>query len=143
MKSFISIALLVLCSGAGATHRLTYYVYYETSYAQGPWSRTGILDHSDYRYLKAEAYEDLFGTVREELVLKMLSRLKEKKPDLYSWDYELTLEGNVVTLTTTDNISNLETVKNEVTAQQFYRGELPTSRSPGNLELKRPDPALF
>lgn len=75
-----------------------------------------ILEHSNYKYLAAEAFEDLFGSEDTDLVNKMLSRLRDKKPDTYNWTYDLIIQGDTVILTSKDRINELATVKNEVTA---------------------------
>ncbi|MDA9908849.1 hypothetical protein N9C86_02760 [Schleiferiaceae bacterium] len=116
MKGFLTILTLVISLSASATHWLTYYVYYETEYIQGPWTRTDILERSKYKYLASEAFEDLFGSEDADLVNKILSRLKEKKPNTYNWTYELTFQDDTVILTPKGQIKELETVKNEITA---------------------------
>ncbi|MEQ9216957.1 MAG: hypothetical protein RLO17_02875 [Cyclobacteriaceae bacterium] len=122
MKFIISLGILILSFFAYATHQLTYYVYYETSYAQGPWSRVDLLNQSGYQYLKAEAYNDLFGTIPDELVHKMLSRLKEKKPSYYNWTFDISLAGDSVTIASKETIANQETIKNEITATCTLNG---------------------
>ena len=116
MKGLLTILTLLISLSASATHWLTYYVYYETEYIQGPWTRADILEKSKYKYLTLEAHEDLFGTEDTDLVNKMLSRLKERKPDTYDWTYDLTFQGDTVVLTPKGQIEKLETVKNEITA---------------------------
>lgn len=103
-----------------ATHTLTYYVYVETEYTQGPWTRANLLEGSQYRYLAAEVHEDLFGSEPTDLVNKLLSRLKEKKPEIYNWSYELIIQGDTVLITPKDQIKNIETVKNEITATLLF-----------------------
>lgn len=116
MKRLLSIVLLVQALGAGATHRLTYFVYAETQYIQGPWSRTQLLNSSRYHYLAVREYTDLFGTERIDLAEKMLQRLGEIDPGTYDWDYQLGLRGDTVLLQTEHAIRSWERVRNEVTA---------------------------
>lgn len=116
MKKLFIILTLTISLNSFATEWLTYYVYFETEYVQGPWRRADILDKSDYKYLTVEVYEDLFGSADEQLVQKFLSRLKNKKPDLYKWTYDLTFQGDTVVITTREQPKNVETIKNEITA---------------------------
>ncbi|MBL0913790.1 MAG: hypothetical protein IBJ09_15600 [Bacteroidia bacterium] len=123
MKILFSIlALFAISLPSFATEWLTYYVYVETGYTQGPWTRAELLGESEYRYLAAEPYEDLFGSGELQLAEKLLARLKSKKPDLYAWRYELSVQGDTVVLTTKDPLKNEETVKNEITATLTFNG---------------------
>lgn len=116
MKGFFTILTLTISLNSFATEWLTYYVYFETEYIQGTWTRTDILEQSNYKYLTVEAYEDLFGSTDEQLVQKFLSRLKDKKPDLYKWTYNLTFQGDTVVITTKEQPQNVKTIKNEIIA---------------------------
>jgi len=116
MKGFLTILTLVISLSVNATHLLTYYVYYETEYSQGPWKRLNILEESDYKYLAPESFTDLFGSEDIDLVNKMISRLKDNKPDVYNWNYEVSFSEDTVILTTKAEIEKFETVKNEITA---------------------------
>lgn len=116
MKILLTILALTISLNSFATEWLTYYVYFETEYSQGTWKRTDILEQSNYKYLTVEVYEDLFGSTDEQLVQKFLSRLKDKKPDLYKWTYDLTFQGDTVVITAKEQPQNVETIKNEITA---------------------------
>jgi len=116
MKVFLTILTLTINLNSFATEWLTYYVYFETEYSQGTWTRTDILEQSKYKYLTVEAYEDLFGSEEAQLINKLLSRLKEKKPDLYNWTYNLNVQSDTVVITTKEQVKNIETIKNEITA---------------------------
>lgn len=116
MKVLLTFFLSITSLCATATHELTYYVYSETEYVQGPWSRTDLLETSGFNYLAAEAYNDLFGSEYIDLVDKMLSRLKDKKPDLYKWNYTLSFQGDTVIIAAQEKIQSFETVMNEITA---------------------------
>ncbi len=107
---------------AHATHWLTYYVYVETEYLQGPWVRTGLISGSDYRYLAAKVHEDLFGAMKEDLALKMLERLGGEKPELYDWECEVRLNGDTICLEPQGAFDLNETVLNEVTATLTLNG---------------------
>ncbi len=116
MKILLTILTLTISFNSFATEWLTYHVYFETEYIQGPWTRTDILEQSKYKYLAVEAYEDLFGSENEQLVQKFISRLKDKKPDLYNWTYNLNFQDDTVIITTKEQPKNVETIKNEITA---------------------------
>lgn len=116
MKILLAFFLSITSLQATATHELTYFVYSETEYIQGPWLRTDLLETSGFKFLSAEVYEDLFGSGDEAFVNKVLSRLKEKKPDLYKWDYTLSIQGDTVVITSQKTIQSFETVMNEITA---------------------------
>lgn len=116
MKKILFLLLLFVSINATATHWLSYYVYSETQYLQGPWARTEVLSQSDYRYLAPHYYQDLFGTVEEDLVNKMISRLKELKPEVYHWDYHLSIHKDTVRLHISEQPQHFETIQNEITA---------------------------
>ena len=97
-----------------ATHWLTYYVYFETEYTQGSWSRIDILEKSGYKYLAPMAFEGLFGSEDSELVNTMMSKLKEKSPNVYNWTYDLVIQNDTVILSPKGHISRIGTVKNEI-----------------------------
>jgi hypothetical protein len=120
MKVLLTFLTLTISLNSFATEWLTYYVYFETEYPQGTWTRTNILEQSNYKYLTVEAYKDLFGSRNEQLVDKFLSRLKTKKPDLYQRKYDLTFQGDTVVITTKENPKNIETIKNEIIATLIF-----------------------
>ncbi|MFO8236501.1 MAG: hypothetical protein R6U04_13975 [Bacteroidales bacterium] len=115
MRKLLTLLFLLTALNVSATNWLSYYVYSETKYMQGPWSRTDVLGKSGYRYLAPHYYEDLFGTVKSDLVNKMIQRLQEMKPGVYNWDYDLSIEGDTVIFSTGTQIRRFETVKNEIT----------------------------
>ena len=116
MKLLLTILTLIISLSANATNWVTYYVYFETEYMQGTWTRADILENSEYKYLAPEVFEDLFGSGDEGLINKMMSRLKEKKPKTYDWSYDLTIQNDTVILMLKGKIKQLATVKNEITA---------------------------
>ncbi len=122
MKKTLTILALILALNANATNWLTYYVYHETKYVQGPWTRTNLLEKSDYKYLAAQEYEELFGSEQIDLVYQILSHLKEKNPKVYSFDYTLSLRGDTVIFATADSVGQYETLKNELTASLTLNG---------------------
>lgn len=123
MKTHLIVILLfVLSFNVHANHEITYYVYFETQYTQGPWAKTDILDKSEYKYLNAKKYEEMMGTTEDELVEKILSQLKDEKPDVYNWSYDLAIEEDTVVITPEDEIEKPETVKNELTASLTHNG---------------------
>ncbi|MBT30250.1 MAG: hypothetical protein CMO01_11370 [Thalassobius sp.] len=100
----------------------TYYVYYETDYSQGPWSRTTILNQSDYKFLAPVMFEDLFGSIKSGFVYKVIERLRDKKPKLYQWKYELECLGDTVIFKSGDQITSFNTVKNEIVSSLALNG---------------------
>jgi len=116
MRILMTVFTMTISLNSFATEWLTYYVYFETEYMQGPWTRIDIVEKSNYKYLTVEAYEDLFGSENEQLVRKFLSRLHNKKPDLYKWKYDLTFQGDTVVIKAKEQPKNIETIKNEITA---------------------------
>lgn len=120
MKSIFTIFTFIISLNVYATHWLTYFVYFEDDYVQGPWTRADELKSSDYKYLSVETYEDLFGSEEADFVNKVVSKLKEKKPELYSWTYDLSFENNRVIFSMNNPPENLETIKNEVTASFIF-----------------------
>ena len=120
MKRILTMLSLIVGLSASATHSLTYYIYYETEYIQGPWSRIDLLEESEYKYLDSQSFEDLFGSENTDLVNKMLSRLKDKKPEIYDWPYQITFQHDTVILALEEDIESLETIKNEITATLIF-----------------------
>ena len=116
MKRLLCILILFQGIQAGATHWLTYHVYYETEYIQGPWSRSQILNQSGYRYLAVREYTDLFGTEQVDLADKTISRLKELHPTAYEMDYTLEMSGDTVILELDPTAGSWDRIRNEVTA---------------------------
>ena len=116
MKELIILLTLFNSAEDASTHWFTYYIYIETEYVQGPWARTELLSHSGYRYLAPKVFEDLFGTMKEELAEKLLERLREEKPTLYDRVHKLTLHGDTVNLEIEGIVDRRETIMNEVTA---------------------------
>ncbi len=116
MKKLICILILSQGIQAGATHWLTYHVYYETEYIQGPWSRSQILNQSGYHYLAVREYTDLFGTEQVDLAEKMISRLKELHPAAYEISYTLNINRDTVILEIDPADGTWDRIRNEVTA---------------------------
>ena len=116
MKYLLTISICAIYLNLSATHRLSYYVYFETEYLQGPWKRSDLLEGSNYKYLAPKSFTDLFGSLDEDLVTKFIDRLKENSPERYNWQYQLSFQGDTVVLESNANIDQVETVKNEITA---------------------------
>lgn len=116
IRSYLLAIFLLLCVNARATHWARYYIYIETEYLQGPWSRMDVLESSDNKYLSPKLYENLFGSVPEDMVNTMIANLAENKPELYKWDYTVKVNGDTVVITTTEEFDQIETVKNEITS---------------------------
>jgi len=64
MKRILALLFcLVISQCAFATEWFWYYVYVQTEYPQGPWTRTDILGKYDsYEYLHPLQFNGLFGT---------------------------------------------------------------------------------
>lgn len=122
MKYLLSFLFLLIGFFAGAAHWMTYYVYHETHYEQGPWVRQNLLQESGFKYLLAESHKDLFGTEDEQMIKKMMSRLQDKKPEIYHWNYELEIKKDSVIIIPDGNIEASETIKNEITATMAMNG---------------------
>lgn len=106
-----------------ATHLLNLYVYTETEYIQGPWSGSILLDElGDYRFLQAVAFDDYFGTVRLEIVEALIDKLRELKPENYTWDGTFELSGNTVIIHPEIGFIESETIINELTATYTNNG---------------------
>lgn len=120
MRLLLNIITFTISINSFAAHWATYYVYIETDYVQGTWTRTDLLDHSNYKYLTVEVYEDLFGSEEEEVARKFLSRLKDKKPELYNWPYDLSIQDGIVSISSKETPENVETIKNEITATMVF-----------------------
>lgn len=116
MKKILLIIVFSTSLSSYATHWLEYYVYFETEYSQGPWSRYDNLEQSNYIYLTVQLFEDLFGSLEEQLVEQILIKLKERKPDLYNWNYDFSIEERTVIISTNKIPKNQQTIKNEITA---------------------------
>ena len=115
MKKFLILVVALVAIEAQASHWMTYYIYTEKEYVQGPWSRDALLQQSASRYLEPKAYEDLMGSEPEDFVHLLLKRLKQNNYEGYRWSYDLTLTGDIITIIPLEPIANLETVKNEIT----------------------------
>lgn len=120
--TFLTILLLISGMPAFATHWLTYYVYTEQEYLQGPWIRAEQLGASHYKYLSAEAFQELFGSEPSQLANQLMARLEAQKPEVYKWSHELTVRNDTVFVATNEPIPELETVQNEVTATLLFNG---------------------
>lgn len=119
-KYFITFLFLIFSIKSQAAHWFTYYIYFETEYIQGPWSKTHLLNQSNYKYLTVEKHNQLLGTEDEDLVETLISTLREIKPDLYNWEYDLKINKNTVEITASQIVENIETVKNELIATILF-----------------------
>lgn len=120
-KIIFIIACLSLLNSVYATHSLKYYVYFETEYYQGPWKSQNKLKINQ-KYLEPIAFVDNFGTVPEQLVDKIISRLKEKSPNDYNWNYKLTIQSDTVLLLSETNIAENEKLLNELVSSLYFNG---------------------
>lgn len=120
-KTFI-LFLLFFAFNANATHWLTYYVYHETEYDQGPWIGVAIIENTNYKYLVPVAYSEMFGSENIEIAKKIVFRLKEKKPEIYNFEYEIAEKENEITLTIKEEIKENQIVKNEIITSLINNG---------------------
>lgn len=111
------ISFLTIGQNSFATDWLSYYIYIQTDYLQGPWTRTDILDKSgSYKYLHPKQFEELFGTEREDLANAILTHLQKETPDRYKFKCTLLLSSDTVIIQTKDTITDFDAIKNELTA---------------------------
>ena len=121
-KFLFSCFFIFMTFYASAAHWMTYYVYHETHYEQGPWVRQDLLYESGFKYLVAKQHQDLFGTENTQMIEKMISRLQDEKPELYDWDYDVKIENDTVFIVPQRNTEASETIKNEISATLGMNG---------------------
>lgn len=122
IKKLFILFLLFFTFNANATHWLTYYVYHETEYDQGPWIGVTIIENTNYKYLVPVAYSDMFGSENIEIAKKIVFRLKEKKPEIYNFEYEIAEKENEIILTINEEIKENQIVKNEIITSLINNG---------------------
>lgn len=122
MKYLSTLVSFVFGLSAHATHWVTYPVYVEEEYIQGPWIRGELVEASMDDYLVPLFHEDLIGSEKADLVHQMMARLQETRPGRYEWSYELAFRGDTVVLKAVGPIKELTSVKNEVTATLILNG---------------------
>lgn len=122
MKSLVIILFCFLNLNAFATHYLSYYVYVQKEYVQGPWKRIDLLNSQDYKYLEPHFHEDLLGTLDEDLIHTLLGHLKALNPEFYNWEYEVEVVEDTVYIKAEAQMAQFETVKNEVIATLTLNG---------------------
>jgi hypothetical protein len=120
MKLTITIFILTWTLNSAATNWNWYYVYVETEYIQGTWTEFTKLEQTDFKYLEAKQYSDLFGSDPEDLVHKLFARLKEKKPEIYDFQYQLDIQEDTVTLISQTLLKDKLTLMNEITATLVF-----------------------
>jgi hypothetical protein len=120
MRRILTILLfLTIGQNCFATDWAWYYIYVQTDYMQGPWTRTDVLNKSgSYKYLHPKQYEELFGSERIDLVNAIFSHLRKEteNPKLYKFKYSLSLLSDTVVIQTKEAIVDLNAIKNELTA---------------------------
>lgn len=129
MKTFLTILTLFFYLNANATTDRTYFVYFEKLYIQGSVidDNTGCYDY----YLEPKSFNYIYGT-DDELINKIISRLRKDKPEVYDWTYSLTMkietkdgdtyQTNTVIIKPKKKIKDWTTVKNEITASLIFSG---------------------
>lgn len=104
---------------AFATDWFWYYIYVQTEYIQGPWTRTNILDKSgSYTYLQPKQFEELFSISGDgqDIAEAIFTHLKKETPSRYKFSYILSISKDTVIIKTKDTIADFDAVKNELTA---------------------------
>jgi len=62
------ILFLTIGQNSFASDWAWYYIYVQTEYIQGPWTRADVLNKSgSYKYLHPKQYEELFGSEKIDL----------------------------------------------------------------------------
>lgn len=124
MKRYlIFLAFLFFKISANATETLTYFVYVQSDYLQGPWLRAeSLYSLSQNQYLYPIRYDELFGTVPEQMTDAILNHLVLANPDRYTFGPHATIEGDTIVITTTSNITDSAEVKNELVTSYHFNG---------------------
>jgi hypothetical protein len=118
MKRILAILLFVIAGQKSfATDWAWYYIYVQTDYIQGPWTRMDVLDKSgSYTYLHPKQFEELFGTESIDLANAIFSHLQKESPKRYTFNSALSLLSDTVVIQVKDSIPDFDAVKNELTA---------------------------
>lgn len=120
MRTFrIGLFVLFILSSAAAlpcsaTQDLQYLVYVEDEYYQGPWREAEALTDYELRFLRPMMFTDMVGTVPIDIPGRILGRLKAHHPEWYGWEYELSIEGDMLVIETGEKLPGLKRLKNEV-----------------------------
>lgn len=113
---FFLLFFFIVAQKSVATEWLTYYVYVQKEYLQGPWKRADLLGQDSYAYLHAQQYEELFGSEPVSLANAILKHLREETPERYTFQSTLVATGDTVVIQTRDTITDFEAVRNELVA---------------------------
>jgi len=114
MKALFLVLLTFFTSNCFATFWITFPVYTQTTYLQGSWSRLDMLGNSNYEYLQIHEFEDLMGSGDGILIESIFLRLKELKPDAYTWNYKYSISNDSITITALKEVMNPEIANNEI-----------------------------
>jgi hypothetical protein len=116
-KLFLAILLsFAIGQKSFATEWLTYYIYIQKDYLQGPWTRAELLGKSNYEYLHPKQFEELFGSESISLANAILDHLRAETPERYAFRSTLALSADTVVIQTPDDIEGFDAVKNELAA---------------------------
>jgi len=102
-----------------ATNEGWFYIYKETEYPQGPWTRTNILEQSgSYKYLEPKQFEELLGSEKNQLANSIFFHLQKEteSPNLYKFKNSLSVSFDTVILQSNEIITDFEKIKNELVA---------------------------
>jgi hypothetical protein len=124
MKRILVVFLFLICSkNIFATEILSYYIYIQTEYSQGPWLRTDVLDKlGSYNYLYIKEFEELFGSEKIDVANSIFMHLKKEteSPKLYKFKCDLSLLSDTVIIQTKDSVSNFILIKDELIASFIF-----------------------
>ena len=102
-----------------ATNEGWFYIYKETEYPQGPWTRTNILEQSgSYKYLEPKQFEELLGSEKNQLANYIFYHLQREteNPKLYKFKNFISISLDTVILQSNEIIPEFEKIKNELVA---------------------------
>ncbi|MEZ4804402.1 MAG: hypothetical protein R2852_02665 [Bacteroidia bacterium] len=122
MKTVFLTLILLLGFEASATHWLTYYIYTESEYIQGPWKQANTIEKYKSKYLQATPHEGLFGTGEQDFLNQILNDLRKVKPSRYKQDIRLDSKNDTVLIRIAGPIQNKESLFNEMTASYTANG---------------------
>src|SRR5258705_12783018 len=112
MRRLLAIILfLTLGQMCFATEWAWYYIYVQTDYIQGPWTRTDVLGRSgSYKYLHPKQFEELFGSEGIDLANAIFRHLQKEteSPKLYKFKCSLSLSADTVVIQTKEAITDLD-----------------------------------
>jgi hypothetical protein len=119
MKKIFILFFLSFKQSCFATDWSWFYVYVQTSYPQGPWSRTNVLnEYGYYKYLQPKLHEELFGSEPISLAQAIFNNLKTESESktLYKQSFLLSVVTDTVFIECKNKIVKFDSIKNEILA---------------------------